>query len=135
MELTRKQIIDINDKAPMDWETNEQGVFTEPTGIPNDIKTPVIYMRWISGGVSGGSCWETSNPEPFENNDPSFKVLDLVLKQLYPEISYLDFKKIEDLIKSNENIETKWEYYGNSTEYSIKFIILGDLIKYLETLV
>ena len=49
MELTKEQIEHINKEAPMDWQTNEQGVFTEPSGIPNDVKEPVIYMRWETG--------------------------------------------------------------------------------------
>ena len=131
MELTKEQIEKINKEAPMDWQTNEQGVFTEPNGIPNEVKEPVIYMRWETGGVSGGSCWDNSNPQPYTTDgEPSFKVLDLVLKELYPDISYLMFKGIEKLINSNE--ETDWEYYGNCTEFSIKYIVLSELIDYLE---
>jgi len=131
MELTKEQIENINKEAPMDWQTNEQGVFAEPNGIPNEVKEPVIYMRWETGGVSGGSCWDSSNPQPYTTDgEPSFKVLDLVLKELCPDISYLMFKGIEELINDSETSD--WEYYGNCTDFSIKYIVLSELITYLE---
>ena len=132
MELSKEQIEKINDQSLMDWNTNEQGIFTEPYGIPNNIKEPVVYMRWETGGVSGGSCWGNSDPQPYEtDNNPNFEVLDITLKTLLPNISYLYFKGIEKLIHSSE--ETDWEYYGNCTNFSIKYIILSELIDYLET--
>ena len=134
MELTKEQIKRINEESPMEWQTNEQGVFTEPNGIPNDIKELVIYMRWETGGVSGGSCWDYSDPQPYETEggEPSFKVLDLVLKELSPNISYLNFKGIEKLINSSE--DTDWEYYGNRTDFEVKYIVLSELISYLKNL-
>lgn len=127
MELTKEQIKQINEKCPYD-----QGIFTEPYGIPNTIKEPVIYMRWSPGGVSGGSCWDSSDPQPYYNREKEgdFKVLDLVLEILKPNISYLEYKKISELIVSSE--ETEWEYYGNCTDWNIKYIILSDLIKLLK---
>lgn len=130
MELTKEQIESINKESPMDWQTNDQGVFTEPNGIPNEVKEPVIYMRWKTGGVRGGSCWDSSKPEPYTTDEPSFKVLDLVLKEICPDISFLIFKGIEKLINVSETSD--WEYYGNRTNFSIKYIVLSDLITYLE---
>lgn len=131
MELTAKQIEMINKAAPMEWQKNEQGIFTQPWGIPDNIKEPVIYMRWETGGVSGGSCWDSSNLQPYvrEEGEPKFDVLDLTLKELCPQITYLQFREIENLIKSNK--KTEWEYYGNRTDFSVKFIVLSDLISYL----
>lgn len=131
MELTKEQIDRINKAAPMKWQENEQGIFTQPWGIPDDIKEPVIYMRWEKGGVNGGSYDDSSNPQPYvcEGGEPKFDVLDLTLKELCPHITYLQFREIENLIKSNE--KTEWEYYGNRTDFGIKFIVLSDLINYL----
>ena len=132
MELSKEQIAKINGLSPMQWQENEQGIFTEPYGIPNDIKEPVIYMRWESGGVSGGSCWDDSNPRPYtsDKGKPKFECVDLVLKELMPNISFLQFREIENLIKSSQ--KTDWEYYGNSTEFEIEFIVLSELIAKLE---
>lgn len=133
MELTAEEIKEINKNAPNDWGQNEQGVFLQPNGIPVEIKTHVIYMRWRTGGVSGGSCWESSDPQRYTEyeGEPEFAVLDLVLEKLKPNISYLQYKKITSLFHTNN--ETEWEYYGNCTDYDIKYIILSDLIKLLKS--
>jgi hypothetical protein len=129
MLLSKEDIAEINSQCP-----SEQGVFTEPIGIPNEIKEPVIYMRWETGGVSGGSCWESSNPQPYSNREskPKFTVLDLVLKKIKPDLTYLEFREVEELVKSSEY--TDWEYYGNHTNYEVDFIILSDLYKILRML-
>lgn len=129
MLLSKEDITEINSQCP-----SQQGIFTEPIGIPDKIKEPVIYMRWETGGVSGGSCWESSNPQPYHNTEPKpkFKVLDLVLKKLKPDLTFLEFREVEELVKSSE--KTEWKYYGNCTEYGIEFIILSDLYKTLRML-
>ena len=124
MELTQEQIEEINKKCHY-W----QGVFREPFGIPNEIKEPVIYTKWESGGRPG-SCWDDEDTinEDYTNERPddAFMVLDLVLKELKPDISYLDYKKIEGL--KNSNIDTDYGYYGHYTEDTIEWIVLSDLI-------
>lgn len=132
MELTKEQIEKINSLSPMEWQENEQGIFTEPYGIPNNIKEPVIYMRWETGGISGGSYHEYSNPQPYtsDKGKPKFECLDLVLKELMPNISFLQFREIEKLIQSSQ--ETEWEYYGNCTDFEIEFIVLSELINKLK---
>lgn len=128
MKLTSEQIEKINKECPNFYGENEQGIFNEPNGIPDDMKGLVVYQRYETGGVSGGSCWDDSNPEAYSVSEvPEFKVLDLVLRELSPNISYLDYKKIESEIKSNENYE--YEYYGNCTDFIIKFIPLDKVIE------
>lgn len=132
--LSEEQIKEINKLAPNEWQTNEQGIFTEPYGIPTHIKEPVIYCRYESGGVSGGSCWDSSNPQPYTRDAPKdkMKVLDLVLKELKPDITFLQFREIEKLIHTNS--ETEYEYYGNSTEFEIEYIILSELYSFIDGL-
>lgn len=132
MELTEDQIKKINELAPYEWQLNEQGIFIQPYGVPVHIKKYVVYMRWETGGVSGGSCWESSNPQRYEREGgkPEFKVLDLVLNELLPTITYLQYKQISDLIHTNS--ETEYEYYGNSTDFSVEYIVLSELIDLLK---
>jgi hypothetical protein len=66
------------------------------------------------------------------DNKPNFKVLDLVLMELKPNLTYLQFKLIEELIRKTEDREN--EYYGNCTDWDITYIILSELIDLLETL-
>lgn len=131
MQLTQEQIEKINSLAPNEWQTNEQGIWTEPFGVPNTVKELVVYMRYEKGGWSGGSCWEDSNVQPYSNSFvPTFEVLDLVLRELKPDISYLKYKEIEKLIVDSE--KTEYEYYGNQTDFGIKYIELSKLLKILE---
>jgi len=133
MELTEDQIQEINEKAPTIWQENEQGIFKEPFGIPTHIKTLVIYMRYETGGVRGGSCWDSSNPQEYMvDKIPSFEVLDLTLKAICPDLSYLDYKGVEKLVQSTDY--TDHEYYGNCTDFEIKYLVMEDLIHYLKQL-
>lgn len=123
MELTKEQIKEINEKCPCN-----QGVFYQPSMIPVDIKEHVIYSRYETGGVSGGSCWDSSNPQPYTEEIPKdrFKVLDIVLAILKPDITFLKFREIEELIHTNE--EEERGFYGNSTDWKVEYIVLSELI-------
>lgn len=133
MELTQDDIKEINKNAIQEWQENEQGIYKEPFGIPTHIKDYVIYMRVTTGGVSGGSYHSDSNPTPYVlrtvKND--FRILDDVLAKLKPDITYLQYKKINSI--KHTNSETEYEYYGNSTDYEITYIILSELIDLLKT--
>lgn len=128
MELTKEQIESINNECPYN-----QGIFKEPFGIPDFIKELVIYTRWTSGGKPG-SCWDDENTvnESYSSSRPddAFKVLDLTLKALKPDITFLQYREIERLIDSNE--KTDYGYYGDYTEETIEWIKLSDLYKILE---
>jgi len=119
--MNKEQIENINKKCPY-----EQGIFVQPYGIPVHIKEPVIYTRYELGGMQGGSCWdgciERYTEDPPKNR---YGIIDLVLEELMPEITYLQYKKIETLI--HDNYETQYEYYGNSTDYKIEYIIVSEL--------
>lgn len=125
--LTETQINDINHSIKDGWN---QGIFKEPYGVDH-VKDLVIYQRYETGGVSGGSCWDDSDPQPYTNREvkPDWEALDLVLKAICPDISYLKYKDIQALVKSTE--DTDWEYYGNHTDYEITYLRLEDLYNYL----
>lgn len=124
-KLTQEDIKEINSNCEYG-----QGVFTQPTGISTDIKTPVIYMRWESEGRPG-SCWDDENTvnETYYNEKPKFKVLDIVLSKIAPEISYLKYKEVENLIKESSVNDSG--YYGNYSVYSHNYIILDELYELL----
>lgn len=129
--MNEKDISEINAQCCPD--NGYEGIFTEPNYIPINIKEPVIYKAQVISGHSGGSCWDDSNPEYFENKkDESWKCLDLVLEKLKPSITYLQYKKISSLIHTNE--ETEREYYGNDRDWLIQYIILSELEEFLNKL-
>ena len=122
--LTPQDIEDINNDPKL---PSDQGVFNEPYGIPDKVKGHVIYCRYETGGVSGGSCWDSTNPQPYSKETPNdrMRVLDLVLAKVKPNISFLEYRMIEGLI--NNNYESNWEYYGNHTDYKIEYLELSEL--------
>lgn len=106
--ISVEEILEINDKCPFN-----QGIFLKPYGISTNIKEYVIYCRY-------------TNDVPKNK----MKVLDIVLMKLCPNISYLQYRQIEQLINYNECLEP--EYYGNSTIWKIEFIKLFDLYELLK---
>jgi hypothetical protein len=119
--MTKQEINEINEKCPYN-----QGIFVQPPMIPVSIKEPVVYCRYEIGGYSGGD-YNGDEPQPHNVKPPKdrFKVLDLILEKLKPNITYLQYKKIDSLIHDNE--ETRHEYYGNSTDWKVEYIILSKL--------
>ncbi len=127
MELTQDDINEINNSGEFDsWY---QGIYKEAYGVPNDMKEHAVYMRWntggASGGASGGSCWGDEAEHYDGDDEPDFVVLTKVLEKVCPTLSFSHYKKIENLITSN--YETDYEYYGNYTDYQIKFIPLSEI--------
>lgn len=92
---------------------------------------PYLQIKWETGGVSGGSCWETSNPLPYTTNnvEPDFEMLDDILLEYVPKLSFLQYKQLNKYIKTDS--ETEYEYYGNCTKYGIKRILLKDLYQFI----
>lgn len=128
MLLDEVDIEEINSICPYG-----QGIFSEPNGIPIDIKEPVIYSRYEIGGWRGGGYREGAIAKPYVIEEkPKFKVLDIVLKKIKPDLTYLEYRELEELIQTNEDSDR--EYYGNSTDYKIEYIILSDLYKTLKLL-
>lgn len=107
----------------------DQGIFCEPNGIPVHIKEPVLYTRYSTGGYRGGTCWDDSYPHPYTEEPPKdkWKVLDVFLKKVCPDINYLLYKEIEKCIHTNE--ETEHEYYGNSTDWVVEYIKMSDILR------
>lgn len=88
-----------------------------------------FYTQWISGGVGGGSCWDDGDEDHHysisgEKEANLIELEDLLLK-LVPNISYLQFRKIEGIIK--HDVYEVNEYYGNSTTYNYKILNLKEL--------
>lgn len=83
-------------------------------------------MRWVIGGMTGGSYRGGKRYRREAEKKPQFRALDLVLKELKPDLTFLQFRDIEVLIKSIEKREIEG-YYGNYDEYGIEYIILNKL--------
>ena len=126
--ISNELIAKINEKCPSD-----QGIFKEPYGIPVNIKEPVIYTRVRTGGYEGGDYLGTKPVYCKEDYTLGWDVLDILLEEIAPEITLLQFRKIQKLIKTNEKTQSD-DFYGNSDEYLIGYIILRELVELLKSL-
>lgn len=128
MELTKEQIEKINSAVPYG-----QGIFREPFGIPNHIKDLVVYTKWHSAGRPG-SCWDdedTINEDWYEDRPRNaFKVLDLIIEILRPNLSLSLYDELIGKFDSNQ--ETDYGYYGDYTTDTIEFFPLSELYRFLE---
>ena len=126
-ELSQEIITKVNNRLNEEG-FYDQGIFREPQNIPTNIKEPVVYMRWNSGGVSGGSCWDYSNPHHYEGDEkPEFKALDYLLEEILPNISYLTYKKISGIVNNVDYTDDG--YYGNRDYYEIEYILVSELLE------
>lgn len=87
-------------------------------------------LKWRIGGVGGGSCWDTGDTDPHYaisgEPEPEFHLLDEILEEACPQISFIQYKRIcSQVIKTNEYTEN--EYYGNYTDYAVKWFDLREL--------
>ena len=132
IEKLKKNNININDKDATIWIDD----IAEKFFIKGNSATPrfdFIIEHWEIGGVSGGSCWEASDPQEYKTsnrNPKTFKDLDAILTLICPEITYLQYKKVEPLIAYD--YATNYEYYGNRTDYSYRYVDVLQLYNLLE---
>lgn len=93
-----------------------------------------LYVSWVTGGVTGGSCWDTGDDDPHHDlagdPEPEFSDLDKILEYFCPRISFLQHKAIlRDVVKRTEHSVN--EYYGNYTDYGVKYFKVEELYSYL----
>ena len=102
----------------------------------------MIMITCNTGGYSGGSCWDDSDPQPYYEHD-SIELSDF-LEYLKPKLDavlegYANTKSSSELIELlrsdynlvKEDSYTNYEYYGNSDDYSVMYITLYELFKFL----
>ena len=114
------------------WCSKSQKHDNELNAKKLDVLNNFIYLKHETGGVSGGSCWDESNPQPYHNSEPmpEFDALYSILEKINPQMPFLQVRKIlNTLVKSCYYVDR--EYYGNSTTYLIKYVNLKDLHKFL----
>lgn len=96
----------------------------------------VIYQEWRTGGISGGSCWddgETDNHYALdaEESPETFDELIAILEKFWPDISFLNYHKLITPIIHHDDY-TLYEYYGNHTNYAVKYVDIKELYDLLK---
>lgn len=100
----------------------------------DDFERGFIFWGYETGGASGGNCWgdDATSYHVEEKPKKEFPVLKQVLRDIVPEISFLDFEELKEVIK--DDVFTEREYYGNYTDYYYEYINPLDLFKKLNEL-
>lgn len=94
---------------------------------------PHLYVKWSTGGVSGGSCYGGDN-YAYTNSDPvpDLTSLDLILEAIKPDLTFLQYKRLVAAVQQHDSWKED-EYYGNSTNYTCKKVRLRDLFDFLSS--
>lgn len=91
-----------------------------------------IYQSWETGGMSGGTCWgDQARPYSEDPGPMELTELDKVLEKLCPSMSFLQYKNMTNEILKTASY-TEREYYGNETDYTIKYVLYSKLFSYLK---
>jgi len=102
-----------------------------------------ISVKTETGGVSGGSCWDSSNPEPYETGryveyrDLSLFVEHILLSIFGKNHAFADIPKLMKKFNElgypyvREDDHTDYDYYGNSTSWQWYEISIWDLYQFL----
>lgn len=87
---------------------------------------------WVVGGRTGGDCWGGAADRPRTADEaPALWELDEFLEQALPTINYLQYKRLIPKIGTIDYYVS--EYYGNSYEYRVQFLLFDDLVEVLGT--
>lgn len=105
---------------------NQNPYFYKSHSFPYEKDLVFNSEPWATGGRCGGSCWndganENVTPEPEQEIELLYKFLE----ENYPELSFINFRKLEKFIRTYEYCNS--EYYGNYTEYSMNYICFEDI--------
>jgi len=117
----------VHEIAGKDYDYKNLGLSLNLESIEKDRET--LSIKWVSGGITGGSCWDTKNYPLDSEEEPEFEVLDELLFKVCPSISLLYYRKLCKLIVVDEFEER--EYYGNHREYTRKSIKVDDVWNFL----
>lgn len=138
-----KKIIDLDfsiytkkneDEKTTYWaKSNRSPFYLAKKTVLDTLKNYFIYTSWVSGGRSGGSCWDEGEPNYYPvdtEKEEDLEALDIILREICPNLSFLDYKTIIPLIEYDSF--TQNEYYGNFTTYSYKYLNLKSLYNKLK---
>lgn len=90
-----------------------------------------LVQRIYTGGYTGGNCWDDTQPwYESSNKKVEYSILKDFLLEACPDLTLVQFDYIQEkLVKTFEY--TKYEYYGNTSDYTTFVIDLRELYAYL----
>lgn len=111
------------------------GVSETPYGVYREFEGKLaVYQK--TGAASGGNCWEgVARYYPSGSDDPDAddmmtEILEKVLGNVAPEVTFLQYRSIMKSLKEDERRDR--EFYGNYTDYRVLSIEYADLLRQLQ---
>ena len=75
-------------------------------------------VQWVTGGVSGGNCWEEGGHYDLEGEpEPSLSDIDTLLESVCSNLSFSKYKQVLAAVIERDDHSVN-EYYGNHTNYA-----------------
>ena len=87
-------------------------------------------VSWCTGGEEGGSCWDEYEPQhcPRETEqEPEDTYLDIILEDAFPELSFLQYRRLLKAEIYDRRTHHSNDYYGNWSLYSYRKLNLKNL--------
>ncbi len=139
-DMTEQEFLEFVLKHTMPYYKTTQGTETyyvqrskKKKKLPPEIND-VLYVKWLTGGVGGGSYMEPSTYYPIEAEpEPELDSLNLLIDVICPEITLKKHKVLMNNLVQYESRTTN-EYYGNSYVYCEKTVSLKKLFERLKEL-
>lgn len=101
-----------------------------------DKNQATINVEVITGGASGGSCYGGEAHSYHTGADISTTPCETLvnfIEELIPEITLKKYNEFVGSLKWNFTDYCYPEYYGNYTNYDIKYVTLSDIRTALES--
>jgi len=77
-----------------------------------------LERTWRIGGMEGGDCWGNNPDSPISAEiEPHENALDEIVTEVFPECTFLQYKRLLKEGIFEYSTDSRWEYYGNYTEY------------------
>ncbi len=124
MQMTYEQFLEAFKEM---WDYPYMATYGKDAHKKNMAK-PRLEVTWTTGGGTGGNCYDNATPESYPvdaEEEPEFQDLDRMLEQICPGITYLQYRKLGPLMKSEDHREH--QYYGNYYDRRTKFVEALDL--------
>jgi hypothetical protein len=99
-------------------------------------RSGIVGVAWQTGGASGGNCYggEAEAYTVEEPNIREFYLLDDIFSDLFPDLKYMEYRKIMQMTPIHHKTTGNYEYYGNRTDYYVKYIKVDELLNAFDEL-
>lgn len=115
---------DFIEKAQRNDEADTWGLHLMRAKRLLDDSKQAFVAIWVSGGVTGGNCWDTGGHYSLEaEKEPDLDQLMDLLEEA--DVTLREGRKILELVRTGSFGESG--YYGNYTDYGYKYVTFDEV--------